>query len=161
VNFLVSEVPLYASAPLSRAGAKWSTGDGQSGQPQLAAPVKPVSAATLCTGGLDVIRKEAWPFYRTSSGVRLWWELKEPKGPKGPTGLGQTGQISEGDEIAPLICSGVHGGGYRGTSSITEGSDKNEGGLGVAVLNVKNVAPTVLKLHAPDERFPCTGVPLS
>ena len=29
------------------------------------------------------IRKEAWPFYRTSSGVRLCWELEEPKGPKG------------------------------------------------------------------------------
>ena len=26
----------------------------------------PVSAAILCTGGSDVIRKEAWPFYRTS-----------------------------------------------------------------------------------------------
>jgi len=36
----------------------------------------------LCTGGLDVIRKEAWPFYRTISGVRLFWELEEPKGPK-------------------------------------------------------------------------------
>jgi hypothetical protein len=23
------------------------------------------------------------PFYRTSSGARLWWELEEPKGPKG------------------------------------------------------------------------------
>jgi hypothetical protein len=34
-------------------------------------------------GGLDVIRKEAWPFYRTSSGVRLCWKLEEPKGPKG------------------------------------------------------------------------------
>jgi len=31
---------------------------------------------------LDVIRKEAWPFYRTISGVRLCWELEEPKGPK-------------------------------------------------------------------------------
>ena len=30
-----------------------------------------------------MIRKEAWPFYRTSSGVRLCWELEEPKGPKG------------------------------------------------------------------------------
>ncbi|KAJ1470058.1 hypothetical protein T484DRAFT_2107655 [Baffinella frigidus] len=29
--------------------------------------------------------KEAWPFYRTSSGLRLWWELEEPK--KGPKGL--------------------------------------------------------------------------
>ena len=27
------------------------------------------------------IRKEAWPFHRTSSGVRLWWELDEPKSP--------------------------------------------------------------------------------
>jgi len=36
----------------------------------------------VCTVGLDVIRKEAWPFYRTISGVRLCWELEEPKGPK-------------------------------------------------------------------------------
>ena len=28
-------------------------------------------AAILCEGGLDVIRKEAWPFYKTISGVRL------------------------------------------------------------------------------------------
>ena len=47
----------------------------------------------LCTGGLDVIRKEAWPFYRTSSGVRLWWELEEPKGPKG-TVLGFSGDTT-------------------------------------------------------------------
>ena len=32
------------------------------------------------TGGLDVIRKEAWPFCRTISGVRLCWELEEPRG---------------------------------------------------------------------------------
>jgi len=37
-------------------------------------------AAILCTGGPDVIRKEAWPLYRTISGVRLCWELEEPKG---------------------------------------------------------------------------------
>ena len=30
-----------------------------------------------------MIRKEARPFYRTISGVRLCWELEEPKGPKG------------------------------------------------------------------------------
>ena len=41
------------------------------------------SAAILCTEGPDVIRKEAWPFYGTISGVRLCWELEEPKGPKG------------------------------------------------------------------------------
>ena len=38
----------------------------------------------LCTGGPDVIRKEAWSFYRTISGVRLCWELEEPQGPKTP-----------------------------------------------------------------------------
>jgi len=27
--------------------------------------------------------KDAWPFYRTISGVRLCWELEEPEGPKG------------------------------------------------------------------------------
>ena len=36
----------------------------------------------LFTGGLDVMRKEAWHFYRTCSGVRLCWELKEPTGPE-------------------------------------------------------------------------------
>jgi len=41
------------------------------------------SAAILYTGGLDVIRKDAWPFYRTISGVRLCWELEEPEGPEG------------------------------------------------------------------------------
>ena len=50
-----------------------------------------VSAAILCTGGLDVIRKEAWPFYRTSSGVRLCWELEEPKGPKRGANLTSSG----------------------------------------------------------------------
>ena len=30
-----------------------------------------------------MIRKEAWPLYRASSGVRLCWKLEEPKGPKG------------------------------------------------------------------------------
>jgi len=42
------------------------------------------SAAILRTGGADVIRKEAWSFYRTISGVRLCWELEEPQGPEGP-----------------------------------------------------------------------------
>ena len=32
--------------------------------------LKPVTAI-LCTGGPDVIRKEAWPVHRTISGVRL------------------------------------------------------------------------------------------
>ena len=51
--------------------------------PSRADPVQP---ANLCTGGPDVIRKEVWPFYRTISGVRLWWELEESEGHKG---LGQ------------------------------------------------------------------------
>ena len=48
------------------------------------------SAAILCIGGLDVVRKEGWPFYRTISGVRLYWVLEEPKGPKGQPPPGTT-----------------------------------------------------------------------
>jgi len=62
-----------------------------------------VSAAILCTGGLGVIRKEAWPFYRTSSGVRLCWELEEPKGLEGT-------QTRSGPRA--VLCS------YKGTSLI-------------------------------------------
>ena len=36
-------------------------------------------AVILCTGGPDVIRKGPWSFYRTISGVRLCWELEQPK----------------------------------------------------------------------------------
>ena len=67
------------------------------------------SAAILCTAGLDVIRKEAWPFYRTSSGVRLCWELEEPKGPKVRTGyhgpsadLGSVCVTEHGSDVAYL-----------------------------------------------------------
>ena len=35
-----------------------------------------------CTGGPDVIRKEASPFYKTIFGVCLYCDLEEPKGPK-------------------------------------------------------------------------------
>ena len=48
-------------------------------RPSHGGPPSPGSAAILCIGGLDVIRKEAWPFYRTISGVRLYWVLEEPK----------------------------------------------------------------------------------
>ena len=43
----------------------------------------PTSLAILCTRGPDVIRKEAWSFYRRNSGIRLCWELEDPKGPAG------------------------------------------------------------------------------
>ena len=36
----------------------------------------------LCRGWPDGIRKEAWSFCRTISGVRLCWELEEPQGPQ-------------------------------------------------------------------------------
>ena len=36
-----------------------------------------------------MIRTEACPFYRTISGVRLYWVLEEPKGPKGSLSLWQ------------------------------------------------------------------------
>ena len=60
------------------------------------------SATILCTGGLDVIRKEAWPFYRTISGVRLCWELEEHKGPKGSWARRITHLCVDGR----LICTG-------------------------------------------------------
>ena len=34
-------------------------------------------------GSNRLSRKEAWPFYRTISGVRRCWELEKPKGPDG------------------------------------------------------------------------------
>jgi hypothetical protein len=64
-----------------------------------AAPCRPHARAVI-----DVIRKEAWCFYRTISGVHLCWELEEPKGPNGPgpewTRLG--GWELEGWELAQL-----------------------------------------------------------
>ena len=47
------------------------------------------------TGGRDVIRKEAWPFYRTIFGVHLCKKLEESKGPTG-----------EGAGLDPLLCIG-------------------------------------------------------
>ena len=41
---------------------------------------RPCADSSLRRG---MVRKEAWPFYRTISGVRLCWELEEPKGPEG------------------------------------------------------------------------------
>ena len=35
------------------------------------------------TGELDVIRKEAWPFYRMISSVRLCWEIEKSEGSQG------------------------------------------------------------------------------
>ena len=43
----------------------------------------PFAGSAAILWGLDVIRKEAWPFYRTISGV--------PKGPKGSTALDSCG----------------------------------------------------------------------
>ena len=48
-----------------------------------------------------MIRKEAWSFYRTSSGVRLCWELEEPKGPKGPIPYSGISLIGKGIPLGP------------------------------------------------------------
>jgi len=48
-----------------------------------------------------VIRKEAWPFYRTISGVRLCWEIEERKGPKGQI----DGQPIDGQIDGQRMCS--------------------------------------------------------
>ena len=67
---------------------------------------------SIYTGGLDVIRKEAGPFYRTSSGVRLCWELGEPEEPKGSN-------IRLRAEMHLFLD-------YRGTSLIRNGFDKKQ-----------------------------------
>ena len=51
---------------------------------------------------MDVIRKEAWLFYRTIFGVRLCWELEEPKGPKGQEGrvsVPKRGSVSRANNL--------------------------------------------------------------
>ena len=50
---------------------------------------------------LGICRKEAWSFYRTTSGVRLCWELEEAKGPQGQ--LRMTGyEASKIDSLKPV-----------------------------------------------------------
>ena len=50
---------------------------------RLRIPFSQFLPRSFAPGCLNVIRKEAWLFCRTSSGVRLCWELEEPKGPQG------------------------------------------------------------------------------
>ena len=58
-----------------------------------------MSEVPLHTGGADVIRKEAWSFYRTISCVRLCWELEELKVPKGLGRWSSQGiQLAEGGD---------------------------------------------------------------
>jgi len=52
--------------------------------------------------GLDVIRKEACPFYRLFSGVRLCWELEDPKGPKLEQGR-DARELAESAGLPPAI----------------------------------------------------------
>ena len=52
-----------------------------------------------------MIRKEAWSFYRTSSGVRLSWELEEPKDLKGVQTGGFCHQPSEGGKPSFSVAS--------------------------------------------------------
>ena len=61
-----------------------------------------VSAAILCTGGGLSCEKEAGPFYRASSSVRLWWEFTKPKRPKGPKGTPDPGSGSLHDWLELL-----------------------------------------------------------
>jgi len=47
----------------------------------------------------QVIRKEAWLFCRTSSGVRLCWELEEPKGYEPSLGRGRLAAAAKMEEL--------------------------------------------------------------
>ena len=50
-----------------------------------------------------MIRKEAWLFCRTSSSVRLYWELEEPKGPKGVNLLWTPRNLESGGALRAQI----------------------------------------------------------
>ena len=56
-----------------------------------------------------MIRKEAWPFYRTSSGVRLCWELEEPKGPNGYLLVVVVALVEVRKPHGAILCSGGDG----------------------------------------------------
>ena len=83
-------------------------------------------------GLLDVIRKEAWSFYRRISGVRLCWELEESKGPKcwGPFGVG--------DRRAPRVRQAHLGMERPGSGQI--GPPRNRS-LGRAHRNARGMSP--------------------
>eukprot|EP00290_Baffinella_frigidus_P009428 CAMPEP_0180138880 /NCGR_PEP_ID=MMETSP0986-20121125/13179_1 /TAXON_ID=697907 /ORGANISM="non described non described, Strain CCMP2293" /LENGTH=98 /DNA_ID=CAMNT_0022080833 /DNA_START=132 /DNA_END=428 /DNA_ORIENTATION=+ len=53
-------------------------------------------------GGPDLIRKEAWPFCRITSGVRLCWELEEPKGPNASAANSMLWMLMQRGRISPL-----------------------------------------------------------
>ena len=56
-----------------------------------------------------MVRKEAWPFYRTLFGVRLRWELEQPKGPKGAGANCAVKLITESiPEVSPLLLNACH-----------------------------------------------------
>ena len=63
---------------------------------------EPVLPRSSVQGGHRVIRTEAWPFYRTVSGVRIYWVLEEPKGPKGLRGFHFTKFIFQFPLFQPL-----------------------------------------------------------
>ena len=76
----MGEVPLYRASNKQREDSPWTVSCCGSyfKEPTLQSPSCPSHHAR----GLDVIRKEAWSFYRTISGVRLCWELENPQAPK-------------------------------------------------------------------------------
>ena len=67
------------------------------------------------TGRPDVIRKEAWPFYRTISGVRLCEELEKPEGHRSfsPRSCQNSGD-KEQHLTAPLVRTRQNRRGQRG-----------------------------------------------
>jgi hypothetical protein len=73
----MSEVPLHVYHDHARRRTTF-----QSSERQIR--LSRISPSAAPPGCLNEIRKQAWILCRTSAGVRLCWELEEPKGPKGP-----------------------------------------------------------------------------
>ena len=82
-------MPSYGSLGARVGGGVRGVVDQQAFDQQVPPPWQPGQREPRCklinkAGGLNGIRKEAWLFCKTSSGVRLCWEPQGPKGPRTP-----------------------------------------------------------------------------
>ena len=120
-------------------------------------------AAILCTGGPDVIQKEAWSFYRTIPGVRLCWELVKDLKDRSSTRVGlrvgtTASFIQSVSNTAGLIdlISGSFTTKISLTRTAISGGGKIFGGVGCARVNSPRVTVVCRVTRA---RATTTGVP--
>ena len=126
--------------------------------PTLRLPLSRFLPRSFAPGGLNVIRKEAWLFYRTSFGVRLCWELEEPKGPTGSH-----------CEATPACCDPAS---CAGSPRVKRAATPSEAGLQGYLAHKKTPSPRTARflmfevpLYALGvflcSRYPCTPWPMA